>query len=100
MAAVYQARHSGLDQTRAVKVLSSHLTSHEGFVRLFYREARLAAGLSHRNIVMLYDVGEQDGIPYIVMELLRGRPLRDVVRNDQPLPLKRTIHFIRQLAAA
>src|SRR5436190_741842 len=56
MAVVYRARHQVLEQTRAIKVMSNHLATHEGFVRLFYREAKLAAGLRHPNIVLMYDI--------------------------------------------
>jgi serine/threonine protein kinase len=100
MASVYVGHHRMLDQARAIKVMSGTLASHDGFVRLFYREAKLAAGLRHPNIVHIYDVGEQDGFPYLVMELLEGRSLRDVILQDRPLPLPRVIHLLNQLAAA
>src|SRR5215213_7127895 len=94
MASVYRGRHHILDQARAVKVMSLSLAADEGFVHLFHREARLAAGLRHPNIVHIYDVGEQDGLHFLVMELLEGRSLLEIIRADHPLPLSRAIHYI------
>ena len=85
MASVYLARHQTLKQERAVKVMSASLADHEGFVQLFYREARLSARLRHPNVVQMYDVGEQDGVAYLVMELLEGRSLASwVASGEQP----------------
>ncbi|MFN8636541.1 MAG: protein kinase [Chloroflexota bacterium] len=100
MATVYRASHRQLKQSRAIKVLASGLAGHESFVQLFHREARLSARLRHPNIVQLYDIGEDDGFTYLVMELLEGRSLRDVIRQDGPLPVGRAVHFVQQLAAA
>ena len=100
MASVYLARHQTLKQDRAIKVMSASLAAHDGFVQLFYREARLSARLRHPNVVQMYDVGEEDGVTYLVMELLEGRSLRDVIQQDGPLPVERAVHFVQQLAAA
>jgi serine/threonine-protein kinase len=100
MASVYLGRHQTLKHERAVKVMSANLAGHEGFVQLFYREARLSARLRHPNVVRTYDVGEHDGAAYLVMELLEGRSLHDVIRQDRPLSVERAVHFVEQLAAA
>ena len=80
--------------------MSATLAGRESFIQLFYREARLSARLRHPNVVQMYDVGEDGGLTYLVMELLEGRSLRDVIRQDGPLPVSRAAHFVQQLAAA
>jgi serine/threonine protein kinase len=100
MASVYRASHRQLKQARAIKVMSTTLAGRESFVQLFYREARLSARLRHPNVVQMYDIGEDGGLTYLVMELLEGRSLRDVIRQDGPLPVSRAAHFVQQLAAA
>lgn len=72
MAVVYRARDSELDRDVAIKVLAEHLASDVEFRRRFLRESRLAAKLSHPNVVSVYDGGETDGRPYIVMEYVDG----------------------------
>jgi serine/threonine-protein kinase len=100
MGTVYEAVHEILEQERAVKVMSAHLASHASFVSLFRREAMLAAKLRHPNIVQIHDVGEHDGLNYIVMERLSGRTLRDVIKDDAPVAMDRVIHILDQLARA
>jgi serine/threonine-protein kinase len=77
MAVVYRARDRELDRVVAIKVLAEHLASNEDFRRRFLREARIAAKLSHPNVVSVYDGGETDGLPYIVMEYVEGVTLAD-----------------------
>lgn len=72
MAVVYRARDSELDRDVAIKVLAEHLASNVEFRRRFLRESRFAAKLSHPNVVSIYDGGESDGLPYIVMEYVEG----------------------------
>src|SRR5690242_3655421 len=100
MGVVYRARHGGLQQDRAIKLLPPHLAADDSFVVRFKREATIAAGLRHPNIVLIYDVGQQDDYHYIVMELVRGRALRDVIREEQPLPITRIVRLLRPLADA
>src|SRR4051794_23167131 len=100
MAVVYLGRHVRLNQPRAIKIISTPLMAQERYIRLFYREAQLAAALRHPNIVHIYDVGEENGLPYIVMELLEGRSLSDLIRAGEPLPLARVVHVVQQLADA
>jgi eukaryotic-like serine/threonine-protein kinase len=77
MAVVYLARDGELRRPVAVKVLAEHLAGDESFRRRFLREARLAGRLSHPNIVQVYDAGETEGRPFIVMEYVAGRTLAD-----------------------
>jgi serine/threonine-protein kinase len=100
MGAVYRVLHLSLRQPRALKVLSPGLAAEASFVERFQREAKIAAGLRHPNIVMIYDVGERDGLHYIVMELVEGQPLSDLLREGGPLPLARVVRLLEQLASA
>jgi len=75
MASVYAARDTGLDRAVAVKLLADNLAGDEELRQRFLREARLAARLSHPNVVNVFDAGEDDGRPYIVMELVEGETL-------------------------
>jgi len=100
MGTVYRAVHRELCQTRAIKVLQTGSANDPSFLERFRREARLAAGLRHPNIVTIYDFGEQDGEYYVAMEYLAGRPLNDVLRSSGPLPPDRAIGMLEQLADA
>src|SRR5919205_1495820 len=86
MGAVYLAVHRRLRQRRAVKVLPATLAADPTFVQRLEREARLAAELRHPNIVVVHDVDDHDGVHYLAMELLEGRSLRDLVREEAPIP--------------
>jgi serine/threonine-protein kinase len=77
MAVVYLAQDEELRRPVAIKVLSAHLGDDETFRRRFLQEARLAGRLSHPNVVQIYDAGETDGQPYIVMEYVPGRTLAE-----------------------
>src|SRR3954449_4345286 len=100
MGVVYRAVHQRLGQARAIKVLPAVLAYDETFLQRFEREARLASELRHPNIVIIHDIAEQNGVNYIVMELLNGCSLHEVIRQDGPLPLERAAHLLRQLADA
>ncbi|HZO24947.1 MAG TPA: serine/threonine-protein kinase [Chloroflexota bacterium] len=100
MATVYRGVHRPLGVQRAIKVMSSSLATRDSFVDLFYREVRLAAGLRHPNIVQIFDIAQHDDFHYLVMELLEGRSLHDVAREDEPLPLPRVLYLVGQLAEA
>lgn len=77
MASVYVARDTGLDRAVAVKLLAENLAGDDELRKRFLREARLAARLSHPNVVNIFDAGEDDGRPYIVMELVEGETLAE-----------------------
>ena len=90
MATVYLAHDEELGRPVAIKLLAEHLTGDSAFRERFLREARLAAGLSHPNVVSVYDAGEvEDGRPYIVMEYVHGTTLADVgrLRADEAVRL-------------
>ena len=86
MATVYLGRDSELDRLVAVKVLAESLAGDEAFRRRFLREARLAARLSHPNVVGVYDAGEDAGGPFIVMEYVEGRTLAELLAERGRLP--------------
>ena len=86
MATVVCAQDQELDRLVAVKLLDERLAADETFRARFAREARVAAALSHPNVVGVFDVGEEDGRPFIVMEYIDGRTLADRLRAEGPLP--------------
>lgn len=81
MATVYEAVDTRLDRTVALKMMSPALAEDPGFVTRFRREARAAAQLSHPHVVAVFDQGEAAGLPYLAMEYVPGRTLRDVLRD-------------------
>src|SRR5690554_7988914 len=85
MAEVYRATDLLLSRAVAVKVLLPQFASDEEFVERFRREAQAAASLSHPNVVNIFDVGEDEGTYFIVMEYVRGRTLRAVLQERGPL---------------
>src|SRR3989441_2680075 len=99
MGEVYRARDTRLERTVAIKVLPQHLSSSPDVRQRFEREAKTISQLSHPNICALYDVGNQDGVEYLVMELLEGETLAErLVRG--PLPLEQTLRFGIEIADA
>jgi serine/threonine protein kinase len=99
MAVVYLARDDELDRPVAIKVLAGHLADDPVFRDRFVREARLAAGLSHPNVVQIYDAGEDDGNPYIVMEYVDGRSLADELDLEERLDPTRVVDLGVQVCA-
>jgi eukaryotic-like serine/threonine-protein kinase len=99
MAVVYLARDDELERPVAIKVLAGHLADDPVFRDRFVREARLAAGLSHPNVVQIYDAGEDDGTPYIVMEYVDGRSLADELEQEGPLDPGRVVDLGVQVCA-
>ncbi len=100
VAIVYRAHDSLLDRTVAVKILRQHFASDPLFLARFRREAQAAARLSHPNIIAIYDVGEDNGQHYIVMEYVEGRNLKSVVTEDGPLPAAKALYVAEQVCAA
>jgi serine/threonine protein kinase len=100
MATVYLARDTSLDRPVALKVLAEHLADDEDFRRRFLREARLAARLVHPSVVQVYDVGEGERGPYIVMEYVEGETLSDELRRRGRLPPAEVVEIGIQLCAA
>ncbi len=97
MANVYLGYDTILDRNVAIKVLRGDLSNDEKFVRRFQREALSASSLSHPNIVEMYDVGEDDGIYYIVMEYVEGQTLKQLLKRRGSLTLSETIDIMLQL---
>jgi serine/threonine protein kinase len=97
MASVYLAHDSELDRPVAIKVLADNLASDPTFRERFLREARMAARLSHPNIVQVYDAGEDDGRPFIVMEYVEGSTLADELREHGRLAPERVVDLALQV---
>jgi serine/threonine protein kinase/tetratricopeptide (TPR) repeat protein len=101
MGAVYRATHLLIERPVAVKVLSRRLVTDESARERFRREARAAGRLQHTNAVAVTDFGEtRDGLVYLVMELLEGRPLREVLARESPLDPARAVSLMMQISAA
>ena len=99
MATVVLARDEQLGRKVAIKRLSAELTGDEVFRERFLREARMAGRLSHPNIVAVFDVGEEDGIPYIDMEYVEGETLADLTARKGPLEPDRAVDLVLQVCA-
>ena len=97
MANVYLARDVILDRYVAIKILRGDLAGDEKFVRRFQREALAASSLSHPNIVEMYDVGEDNGTYYIVMEYIQGKTLKQLIKKRGALTLSECIDIMLQL---
>lgn len=100
MANVYLARDIILDRQVAVKVLRGDLSNDEKFVRRFQREALSASSLSHPNIVEIYDVGEDDGDYYIVMEYVDGKDLKQLLKKRERLTSAEVVDIMLQITSA
>ena len=100
MGSVYSAVDEKLGRRVAVKLLKEELIADPRFIERFRREARAAAALSHPNVASVFDYGETDGRPFIVMELIDGRDLSRVMRDEGPLGPERTREITRQIALA
>ena len=100
MADVYMAKDHKLNRNVAVKVLKSEYVEDEKFLKKFETEAQAVARLSHPNIVNIYDVGMEDGINYIVMELAEGITVKEYIRKKGYLSPKETVEISTQIASA
>ena len=99
MATVDLAEDTELGRRVAVKRLFASLAGDYVFQQRFFREAKLAASLSHPNLVTVFDVGEEDGLPYIVMEYVDGETLAELMRREGPLPPDRAVDLLLQVCA-
>jgi eukaryotic-like serine/threonine-protein kinase len=97
---VYRVRDLQLEREVALKVLQPLLTRDPEVVERFRREAQLAAGLSHPNIVNIYDIGGRSGLLWYTMELINGPSLAQMVERDGPLPLDRVLQMLREALSA
>ncbi|MCL2341529.1 MAG: Stk1 family PASTA domain-containing Ser/Thr kinase [Firmicutes bacterium] len=100
MAAVYRARCHVLNRDVAVKVLRDEYTTDEEFIKRFNIEAQAVASLTHPNIVSVYDVGHEGNLYYIVMELIKGKTLKEVIVEDGILGWKWSVKVAVQIASA
>jgi len=99
MGEVYRAKDTRLERSVAIKVLPQHLSSSPEVRQRFEREAKTISQLSHSHICALYDVGNQDGVEYLVMELLEGETLADRLGKGA-LPMEQTLRFGTEIADA
>jgi tRNA A-37 threonylcarbamoyl transferase component Bud32 len=101
MGSVYKALHLAFDELRALKVMAPELMADELFVKRFKQEAVITRKLQHPNAVRVDDIDEaEDGRPFIVMEFIEGRSLKDLIREEGPLPVSRVCAISRQVASA
>ena len=100
MADVYKAFDTILNRIVAVKVLRSKLSEDPMTLVRFQREAYAASKLSHPNIIDIYDVGEYDGLHYIVMEFIRGRTLKQLIAQRGSLDVREAVAIMKQLTSA
>jgi TolB-like protein/predicted Ser/Thr protein kinase len=99
MGEVYRARDTRLDRDVAIKVLPAQLSSNARLRERFEREARAISRLNHPHVCTLYDVGQQDGVDYLVMEYIEGETLADALTRG-PLPLKDALAIAADVAGA
>ncbi len=100
MANVYLAEDEELGRRVAIKILNERYAGDDLFIERFRREAKSAAGLSHPNIVSIYDRGEAEGTYYIAMEVIEGRSLKELIMTRGALPVETAIAYAKQLLEA
>ena len=100
MANVYLAEDEELGRRVAIKILNERYAGDDLFIERFRREAKSAAGLSHPNIVSIYDRGEAEGTYYIAMEVIEGRSLKELIMTRGALPVEAAIGYEKQLLEA
>lgn len=98
MAVVYKAKCRLLNRFVAIKILKPEFVKDAKFIESFRRESQAAAGLSHPNIVNVFDVGKEGNIYYIVMELIEGRVLSDIIKKEGALLIDEAISITKQIA--
>ena len=97
MGEVYKAKDLKLGREIAIKVLPEEMSADPSRLRRFEQEARAASALNHPNIVTIYEIGEHEGTPFIAMEYVKGRTLREILA-DGPLPNDKLIRYATQMA--
>jgi len=100
MGMVYRAFDRQLNREVAIKTVTEGFTGDQEMLQRFYREAAKTGALKHPNIIIVYDLGEQDGFPYIVMEYLSGDPLDRIIQSGQSQPLAFKLKIIEQVCYA
>jgi len=100
MGVVYRAQDRLMGRHVAIKTVTEGLSSDSGMLQRFYGEAEKMGMLKHPNIITVYDLGEQDGFPYIVMEYVEGDPLDRIIQSDKPVSLIFKLRILEQVCAA
>jgi serine/threonine-protein kinase len=100
MAVVYRATDDVLERDVAIKLLADNLACDDEFRRRFVREGRIGGGLAHPHIIAVYDVGEDEGRPFIVMEDATGGSIHDRLQREGPLSIREATDYARQCAEA
>ena len=100
MATVYKAKCHVLNRFVAIKILREELTTDSEFIKRFNSEAQSAASLTHPNIVSIFDVGNEENLYYIVMELIQGKTLKEIIVEDGKLSWKWSVNIAIQIASA
>ena len=100
MATVYKAKDLVLKRYVAVKILREEYTTDNEFIKRFNTEAESAASLTHPNIVSVYDVGKEGNLYYIVMELIKGKTLKEIIVEDGRMGWKWSVKIAKQIAQA
>ncbi len=99
MATVYKAKCRVLNRFVAIKILKDEFANDAEFIKRFQVEAQSAASLSHQNIVSIFDVSEDEGQHYIVMELIEGKTLKEIINEKGALPWRDSVKIVAQIAA-
>lgn len=101
MGAVYKGQHIKMNRLTAIKILTSELANNEEFIARFQREAEMASQIDHPNAVAIYDFGEaEDGLIYLAMEFVNGKPLSAILRKEGTFALDRVVRIAKQAADA
>ena len=100
MGVVYRAMDKHLGRDVAIKTLTQGVANDAEMLTRFYEEGRKTGRLKHPNIVTIHDLGEENGIPYIVMERVEGDPLDKVIRSDRPLPMMNRLRIVEEVCSA
>ncbi|MGI9859857.1 Stk1 family PASTA domain-containing Ser/Thr kinase [Moorella naiadis] len=100
MARVYRGQDRLLNRSITIKILREQYASDKEFLTRFQREAQAVASLSHPNVVSIYDVGQDDGLHYLIMEYVEGRSLKDLISERAPLPPLEAIDIAQQICDA
>jgi eukaryotic-like serine/threonine-protein kinase len=100
MGVVYRAQDPRMGRQVAIKTVTEGLSNDAGMLQRFYREAEKMGMLKHPNIITVYDLGEQDGFPYIVMEFVEGEPLDRLIQGEHPVPLIFKLRIMEQVCNA
>src|SRR6185295_1582773 len=97
MGVLYRAKDPSLEREVALKMMLVDFSFDQTARERFEREAKAIAKLQHHNVVTIHELGQHDGAPYIVMELLGGEDLEAVMRRSEPLPLATKLEIVAQL---